>query len=122
MLAKTLRYPRLLHAFIPDITVNPPPLPPPASASKPAATVPGQEEVENHVNISVMKRRGKKEDEEMTQLNWIDLSEQFVFQLYFYVAKTYQSIIYNLEHKNLPFLFQKLDEKFINNDTMIIEE
>jgi len=42
--------------------------------------------VENPVNISVMERRRKKEDEEMTQLDWFNLSEQFLSQLYFHVA------------------------------------
>jgi hypothetical protein len=69
------------------------------------------------------KRRGKerREDtEEFSQGEWNRMSEQIISQLYFHVAKIYQPIIYNLEHKNIPFLFNTFDELFVNNDTMII--
>jgi hypothetical protein len=46
--------------------------------------------------------------------------EQIVSQLFFFLAPIYRSIIYNLEHKNLPFLFTTLDKIFINSDTMVI--
>jgi hypothetical protein len=59
------------------------------------------------------KRRGKERGEDT-------MSEQIISQLYFHVAKIYQLIIYNLEHKNIPFLFNTFDELFVNNDTMII--
>jgi hypothetical protein len=48
------------------------------------------------------------------------MSEQIVSQLFFFLAPIYRPIIYNLEHKNLPFLFTTLDKIFINSDTMVI--
>jgi hypothetical protein len=69
------------------------------------------------------KRRGKErgeDTEEFSQEEWNGMSEQIISQLYFHVAKIYQPIIYNLEHKNIPFLFNTFDELFVNNDTMII--
>jgi hypothetical protein len=48
------------------------------------------------------------------------MSEQIVSQLFFFLAPIYRLIIYNLEHKNLSFLFTTLDKMFINSDTMVI--
>jgi hypothetical protein len=48
------------------------------------------------------------------------MSEQIISQLFFFLAPIYKPIIYNLEHKNLSFLFTTLDKMFINSDTMVV--
>jgi hypothetical protein len=60
------------------------------------------------------KRRGKEREEdteEFSQREWNRMSEQIISQLYFHVAKIYQPIIYNLEHKNILFLFNTLSKE-----------
>jgi hypothetical protein len=118
MLVKALGYPKLLNAFSynPNSssssfshTQNTPP-------HTPTSTIPPDTPLE----ISRQGRGRKGGEDDMTQEEWTQISEQIISQLFFFLAPIYRPIIYNLEHKNLPFLFTTLDKMFINSDTMVI--
>jgi hypothetical protein len=77
-------------------------------------------DISTHEGRKRREKERKEDTEDCSQGEWNEMSEQIISQLYFHVAKIYQLIIYNLEHKNIPFLFNTFDELFVNNDTMII--
>jgi hypothetical protein len=137
MMVRALGVPSLLYLWSNQdvlFTITQPPIP--TSTPTSTSTNPNTDNIASQLdkssssrpptNISThedeKKRRKKREEDtdEFSQVEWKEMSEQIISQLYFHVAKIYQPIIYNLEHKNIPFLFNTFDELFINNNTMII--
>jgi hypothetical protein len=117
MLVKAPRYPRLLNAF----SYNPNSSFSSSSHTQdtphtPISTIPPDTPLE----ISRQGKGEKGEEDDMTQEDWAQMSEQIISQVFFFLVPIYRPIIYNLEHKNLPFLFTTLDKIFINSDTMVI--
>jgi hypothetical protein len=117
MLVKALRYPRLLNAF----SYNPNSSFSSFSHTQDTSYTPISTILPDiPLEISRQGRGEKGKEDDMTQKDWAQMSEQIVSQLFFFLAPIYRPIIYNLEHKNLFFLFTTLDKMFINSDTMVI--